>query len=308
MLEGLIPSLSKEEFLSGIQTPVFFGSALYSFGVKELLDYMADSCPPPIEREALLSPYDAHSERELISPSDNDFSGFIFKIQANMDKNHRDRMAFLRICSGKFTRNQKIYHTRTKKDLKISSPVFFQAQDRSLAEEAFPGDIIGIHDNGKLQIGDTFSQGKNIKYTGIPSFAPEIFQQVTLKDPMKAKQLDKGLTQLSEEGTVQLFKRKATNEKILGAVGVLQFEVVKFRLENEYGVRGEFNGHFFQGIRWLKFPNELTQRNFEQTYSSVILTDGKGRVCFGVKSDWDLKLAIEKNPDVEFYQNSDYNN
>ena len=269
---------------------------------------MAKKCPPPIEREVLLSPYDAHSERELIKPSDKQFTGFIFKIQANMDKNHRDRMAFLRVCSGKFTRNQKNLPHQNKKEFKISSPVFFQAQDRSLAEEAYPGDIIGIHDNGKLQIGDTFSQGKNVKFTGIPSFAPEIFQQVTLKDPLKAKQLDKGLTQLSEEGTVQLFQRKTTNEKILGAVGVLQFEVVKFRLENEYGVRGEFNSHFFQGVRWLKFSSDSKRKLFEQNYSNVILFDGKGRPCFGIKSDWDLKLAVEKNPDVEFYQNSDYNN
>lgn len=307
MLEELIPDLDDEEFLSGIQTPVFFGSALFSFGVKELVDHMAHNSPAPIKREAVLPPYDAHSQKEFIKPEDNNFSGFVFKIQANMDKNHRDRIAFLRVCSGKFTRNQKIFHTRLEKDLKISSPVFFQAQDRSLAEEAYPGDIIGIHDNGKLQIGDTFTDGKKFKFTGIPSFAPEIFQQVTLKDPLKAKQLDKGLTQLSEEGTVQLFKRKNTNEKILGAVGVLQFEVVKFRLENEYGVRGEFNSHFFQGVRWLKFKNDQVKKNFEINYGNVILFDGKNRSCFGVKSDWDLKLAIEKNPDVEFFQNSDYN-
>jgi peptide chain release factor 3 len=306
MLEGLIPNLDSSEFLSGIQTPLFFGSALFSFGVKELVDHMAKFSPSPIKREVILPPYTAHAEKKFIEPEDKLFSGFVFKIQANMDKNHRDRIAFLRVCSGKFMRNQKIYHTRLKKELKVSSPVFFQAQDRSLAEEAFPGDIIGIHDNGKLQIGDTFTEGKDCKYTGIPSFAPEIFQQVTLKDPLKAKQLDKGLVQLSEEGTVQLFKRRTTNEKILGAVGILQFEVVKFRLENEYGVRGEFNSHFFQGIRWLKFKSELEKKSFEIDYANVILYDGKDRVCFGVKSEWDLKLAIEKNPEVEFFQNSDY--
>ena len=308
MLEGLMPALEEEEFLNGIQSPVFFGTALFNFGVKEMLEFMCQSCPGPTKKQVKLFPYESDSPTEMISPDASTFSGFVFKIQANMDKNHRDRMAFLRVCSGTFTRNQKIFHSRTKKDLKISSPVFFQAQDRSIAEKAYPGDIIGIHDNGKLQIGDTFTEGRELKFTGIPSFAPEIFQQITLKNPLKAKQLDKGLRQLSEEGTVQLFTRKTTSEKIIGAVGILQFEVVKFRLENEYSVDGEFNNHFYIGVRWLKFNNEQIKNKFIEHYANSILFDIKDRVCFGYRNDWDLKLAMEKNTEVEFYLNSDYQN
>ena len=271
-----------------------------------MMKHLALNAPGPTPKTALEAPYDSSSKELQISPSESQFSGFIFKIQANMDKNHRDRMAFLRVCSGVFKRNQKIHHTRTEKDIKIASPVFFQAKDRSLAEEAYPGDIIGIHDTGKFQIGDTFTQGKKFQFTGIPSFAPEIFRTVLLKDPLKGKQLDKGLQQLSEEGTVQLFKREISTEKILGAVGVLQFEVVKFRLESEYKVKADYQGHQFIGVRWLKFKDDHSQKIFIQNYKNVILRDHKNRVCFGLKSDWDLKLAIDKNPDVEFYINSDY--
>lgn len=308
MIEGVLPAFQLEEFLAGKQTPVFFGSALYSFGVRNLVNFISDFSPRPNSREALLPPYDSNSEKILVNVEQKEFTGFIFKIQANMDKNHRDRMAFMRICSGVFKKGQKLYHTRTQKEMKVSSPVFFQAQDREVVDIALPGDIIGLHDTGKLQIGDTFTEGKNIKFSGIPNFAPEIFRTVILKDPLKSKQLDKGLTQLSEEGTVQLFRKKTTNEKILGAVGVLQFEVVQFRLENEYGVKAVYEGHTFSGIRWLKFRDDKIKDNFISNYASVIAHDHKERICFGVKSDWDLKLAMEKNPDVEFFINSDYAN
>jgi len=308
LIQGVLPEFSKTEFLAGKQTPVFFGSALYSFGVTTLVNFIADFAPRPLSREALLPPFDHNSEKISISSGDSTFSGFIFKIQANMDKNHRDRIAFMRICSGSFRKGRKVFNTRTNKEVKIASPVFFQAQDREVVEHALPGDIIGIHDNGKLQIGDTFTEGKKIKFSGIPNFAPEIFRTVLLKDPLKSKQLEKGLTQLSEEGTVQLFNKKTTNEKILGAVGVLQFEVVQFRLENEYGVRANYEGHSFCGIRWLKFHSESSKNSFINNYANVIAFDHKKRVCFGVKSDWDLKLAMDKNPDVEFYVNSDYAN
>ena len=308
LLEGVLPEFNEKEFLSGKQTPVFFGSALYSFGVRNLVNFISDHAPTPYSRAALKPPFDETSEQIQIEVNDSEFSGFIFKIQANMDKNHRDRMAFMRVCSGKFTKGSKVFNTRTNKEIKIATPVFFQAQDRESVEEAVPGDIIGIHDTGKLQIGDTFTQGSKIKFSGIPNFAPEIFRTVILKDPLKSKQLEKGLTQLSEEGTVQLFQKKTTNEKILGAVGVLQFEVVQFRLENEYGVRAIYEGHSFIGIRWLRFKNDKAKDNFVDNYASVIAYDHKKRICFGVKSDWDLKLAMEKNPEVEFFINSDYKN
>lgn len=306
MLDGLVPAFSQEEYLAGIQTPVFFGSALHNFGVKEVLDIIASMAPGPAKREVKLFPFESDSITKMVAPQDQAFSGFIFKIQANMDRRHRDRVAFLRVCSGHFERNQKIFHVRSQKELKISSPLIFQAQDREIAQEALPGDIIGLHDTGRLQIGDTFTEGELFQYTGIPSFAPEIFMKVDLKDPMKAKQLDKGLQQLSEEGTVQLFIRKLGHDKILGAVGMLQFEVVKFRLEDEYNVKGEYSPYPFTAIRWLKFENEKEMDSFSQAYGPNICFDNKGRICFSVRSDWDLKLAIEKNPKVQFFKNSDY--
>ena len=307
MISELIPEFNMEEYLAGIMTPVFFGSALFNFGVKEVLDMITNNAPGPRKRKAKLPPFDAGAEEIEISPQEEKtFSGFVFKIQANMDKKHRDRMAFLRVCSGKFTRNQKLFHVRSEKEIKITSPVIFQARDRELAEEAYPGDIIGLHDSGKLQIGDTFTEGMKIQYTGIPSFAPELFKKVALKDPLKAKHLDKGLRQLSEEGATQLFLRTATGEKMLGAVGALQFEVVKFRLEDEYNVNADYEGTPFSGVRWLKFTNKKQEDKFRSDYSSNILLDGKDRVCYGVKSPWDLKLCQEKNPEVKFYNNSDY--
>lgn len=306
MIKGVIPPLDLNEFNSGIQTPVFFGSALFNFGVKEVLDFINANAPGPKPRTAKLPPYDSSALSLTIDPSDSEFSGFIFKIQANMDKNHRDRIAFMRVCSGKFTRHQKLFHVRSKKEFKVSAPLIFQARDRDIVEEAYPGDIIGLYDTGKLQIGDTFTEGKLIQYAGIPSFAPELFMKVLLKDPLKGKQLDKGLLQLSEEGAVQLFIRGATQEKMLGAVGMLQFEVVKYRLENEYGVKGEYQPITFEGIRWLKFTDKNKIDDFNALYGSYILVDGKGRQCFGIRSQWDLKLAQEKFPSVEFYNNSDY--
>jgi len=306
MVETLIGDFSTEEYLHGIQSPVFFGSALNNFGVKETLDMIANHSPGPKAREVKNAPYEIDSKTQMIAPDNKEFTGFIFKIQANMDKKHRDRVAFMRVCSGVFTRNQKIFHVRSEKDLKIAAPLMFQAQDREITEMALPGDIIGLHDTGKFQIGDTFTEGSKFMFTGIPSFAPEIFNKVVLKDPMKAKQLEKGLQQLSEEGTVQLFTRHTTSEKILGAVGVLQFEVVKYRLEDEYNVHADYENYSFTGIRWLKFENEKDQASFIDNNSSNIVYDNKKRVCFSVRSEWDLKLAQEKNPKVVFYKNSDY--
>ena len=307
MVEELIPEFSMEEYLAGIQTPVFFGSALYNFGVKEVLDMITVNAPGPRARKAKLEPYDQHSDEITIDPNiEKTFSGFVFKIQANMDKKHRDRIAFMRVCTGKFERNQKLFHVRSGKEIKIAAPQIFQARDREIAEEAYPGDIIGLHDSGKLQIGDTFTEGKKIMYSGIPSFAPELFKKVVLKDPLKAKHLDKGLRQLAEEGATQLFVRTATNEKMLGAVGALQFEVVKFRLEDEYNVHADYEITPFNGVRWVKFLNKKQEEKFLSDYSGNILLDGKDRICYGVKSPWDLKLCLEKNPEVKFYKNSDY--
>lgn len=306
MVQTLIGDFSDEEYLHGIQSPVFFGSALNNFGVKETLDMISSLAPGPKAREIKLAPFDEKSDVKMIQPEDKEFTGFIFKIQANMDKKHRDRVAFMRVCSGKFERNQKIYHVRSEKELKIAAPLMFQAQDREITEFALPGDIIGLHDTGKFQIGDTFTEKSKYMFTGIPSFAPEIFNKVVLKDPMKGKQLEKGLQQLSEEGTVQLFTRHTTRENILGAVGVLQFEVVKYRLEDEYSVNADYENYPFVGIRWLKFENEKAEGEFISNNASNIVYDNKKRICFSVRSEWDLKLAMEKNPKVEFFKNSDY--
>lgn len=306
MLKGLIPPFDQEEFLEGIMTPVFFGSALNNFGVHETMEFMAKHCPGPKERQALQPPFDENSTERVVSPEEKQFTGFIFKIQANMDKRHRDRVAFLRVCSGEFNRGQKLLHTRTGKELKIATPLIFQAQDREVTEKAFPGDIIGLHDTGKFQIGDTFSEGELLQFTGIPSFAPELFRKVILKEPLKAKQLDKGLQQLSEEGTVQLFIRHSMNEKILGAVGELQFEVVKHRLESEYNVAGVFEAYPFAGVRWLRFKDDRQRDQFVEKNSSQIVYDNKKRVCLAYRTEWDLKLVIEKNPEVEFFRTSDF--
>lgn len=307
MVSTLIPPFQKDEYLAGIQTPVFFGSALQNFGVKEVLDKITEVAPTPRPREAKLAPYDSSAEVVTIDPSEPEFTGFIFKIQANMDPKHRDRISFLRVCSGTFNRNDKIYHVRSGKEIRIATPLIFQARDRDIVESAYPGDIIGLYDTGKYQIGDTFSLGKKlIKYTGIPSFAPELFMKVTSKDPMKAKHLEKGLMQLSEEGATQLFTRTMTNEKMLGAVGALQFEVVKFRLEDEYSVDALYESASWLGVRWLKFETKADEANFKEAYSNVIMTDKENRLCFAVRTEWDLRLAQEKNPKVQFFKNSDY--
>lgn len=307
MVETLIPEFSMEEYQAGIQSPVFFGSALKNFGVKETLDLITQIGPTPRAREAILAPYDSSAKRITVEPNDPEFTGFIFKIQANMDPKHRDRISFMRVCSGRFARNDKIFHIRSGKEIRIATPLIFQARDRDIAEEALAGDIIGLYDTGKYQIGDTFSMGKKlIKFTGIPSFSPELFMRVTAKDPMKAKHLEKGLGQLSEEGATQLFIRRMTNEKMLGAVGALQFEVVKFRLEAEYSVEATYEPVSWAGVRWLKFPDKKTEEKFAQDNAAVIMEDKEKRLCFAVRTEWDLRLAQEKNPEVKFYKNSDY--
>jgi peptide chain release factor 3 len=306
MVEELLPAFSHEEYLAGIQTPVFFGSALFDFGVEEVLINLCEVAPGPKERPALLPPFDENAEKIQISGDDSKFSGFIFKIQANMDKKHRDRIAFMRICSGQLKRNDKLFHVRTAKDIKISAPLFFQAQSREVIDYAQAGDIVGIHDTGKYKIGDTFTHGRKIQFTGIPSFAPEIFMTVVLKDPLKGKHLDKGIQQLSEEGTVQLFTKKSTNEKLLGAVGMLQFEVVKFRLKEEYGVEGDFRPSNISSVRWIRFKDDKQKDQFIANYHTNILLDLKGRFCFGIKDQWEFKMMQEKNPDLELFNNSDF--
>ncbi|MDA8791997.1 peptide chain release factor 3 [Bacteriovoracaceae bacterium] len=305
MVKECISPFNKDEYYAGIQTPVFFGSALFSFGVQEVLDMIHQFAPGPKIYPAKTYPVTDSSSLRDVAPTEDKLSGFIFKIQANMDKNHRDRMSFLRIVSGKLNRGDRVHHVRSGKDVKIATPIFFQAQDRDILDTAYPGDIVGIYDSGKYQIGDTFTNGEKIQFMGIPSFAPELFMKVTSKDPMKAKHLEKGLIQLSEEGATQLFIRQVNNQKLLGAVGKLQFEVVKFRLEDEYKVEAIYEAMPFNGVRWLKFPDEKSRDHFISHNAQMIFKDGRNRFCFGFKTPWDLKLAQEKNPEVEFHTTSD---
>lgn len=305
MVAELIPPFVPEEFLAGIQTPVFFGSALYNFGVQEVLNNIVELAPGPRARKAVLPPYGEHAAVQEIAPEHASFSGFIFKIQANMDKKHRDRMSFMRVCSGVFKRHQKIFHVRSEKEIKVSAPVIFQAQNRDIVEEALPGDIIGLYDTGHYQIGDTFTEGEKFQYSGIPSFAPEFFMKVVLKDPMKAKHLEKGLDQLSQEGATQLFYPTFGTEKILGAVGRLQFEVVKFRLEEEYNVLCDYQPVSYVGMRWPKFADEKVRDKFVGEHGSLLFKDVRDRLVFAVRSEWDLRLIQEKNPGVEFMKHSE---
>ena len=226
LVRGASHEFDQEDFLGATLTPVYFGTALANFGVEEMLQGFVTMAPRPLPREA---------ESRTVEPTEAAFTGFVFKIQANMDPKHRDRIAFLRVCSGSYRHGMKMHHVRLGKDVKISDAVTFMAGDRQQAEEAFPGDIIGLHNHGTIQIGDTFTEGEALRFKGVPNFAPELFRRVRVRDPLRTKQLDKGLLELAEEGASQIFRPLNRNETVVGAVGVLQFDLVAFRLQDEYG-------------------------------------------------------------------------
>ncbi|MCC5858779.1 MAG: peptide chain release factor 3, partial [Ectothiorhodospiraceae bacterium] len=242
LIRGASHRFDKAAYLRGELTPVFFGSAINNFGIQELLDDFVTYAPPPQPRE---------TASRMVEPTEEQLTGFVFKIQANMDPNHRDRVAFMRVCSGRFERGMKLRQVRTGKDVKIANAITFMASDRDTAEDAYPGDIIGLHNHGTIQIGDTFTQGEALKFTGIPNFAPELFRRIVLRDPLRLKQLQKGIEQLCEEGASQLFKPLNTNDLIVGAVGVLQFDVVAYRLKAEYGVDAIFEPVNVKTARWV---------------------------------------------------------
>ncbi|MEQ8214639.1 MAG: peptide chain release factor 3, partial [Smithellaceae bacterium] len=242
LLEGAANPYDHKEYLKASQTPVFFGSAINNFGVKELLDAFVEIAPPPVPRP---------TTTRIVAPEEDEFSGFVFKIQANMDPAHRDRIAFLRICSGKFQRGMKVQQHRLEKEVSLSNATIFMAQDRTNVEEAYPGDIIGLHNHGTIKIGDTFSLKEPLKFTGIPHFAPEHFCRVRLRDPLRIKHLQKGLLQLSEEGAIQVFKPLWGSDNILGAVGALQFDVTMSRLKNEYSVYADYEKTDYAAARWI---------------------------------------------------------
>ena len=280
-----------EEYLAGEMTPVFFGTALANFGIREMLNYFVDWAPAPIPREA--------GER-TVQPDEEKFSGFIFKIQANMDPKHRDRIAFMRICSGTYSRGMKMKHSRLGKDIKVADAVTFLAGDRTNVEEAISGEIIGLHNHGTIQIGDTFTQGEGMRFTGIPHFAPELFKRVRLKDPLKMKQLQKGLQQLSEEGATQLFMPLNNNDLILGAVGVLQFDVVQQRLRDEYKVECIYEPVSVNTARWVYCDDEKVFAEFKRKAAENLAMDGGGHLTYIAPTRVNLSLTQDRYPEVDF--------
>ncbi|HOD71643.1 MAG: Peptide chain release factor 3 [Deltaproteobacteria bacterium ADurb.BinA179] len=298
LIEGVLPCFDRGQYLQGNQTPVFFGSAINNFGVREMLDAFVDIAPCPGVRAA---------ESRDVSPYEKPFSGFVFKIQANMDPAHRDRIAFLRICSGRFVRGMKVLHHRTGKEMTLANATIFMAQDRAKVDEAYPGDIIGIHNHGTISIGDTFTEKEPLKFLGIPYFAPEHFRRVILKNPMKFKQLQKGLIQLSEEGAVQVFKPLMGSSYILGAVGPLQFDVAMERLKHEYGAEAFYEPVDYTAARWIECSDRKILSDFEKSLQSSLARDAGGCLTYMAPSDWRLKHTMEQWPDVVFLKTREHN-
>jgi peptide chain release factor 3 len=291
LVQGASAPFSKERYLRGEQTPVFFGSAVNNFGVQELLDALLEFAPPPRPRP---------TQTREVSPYEESFSGVVFKIQANMDPAHRDRIAFFRICSGKFTRGMKVRHHRIGKEVQIANATIFMAQDRTGVEDAFPGDIIGIHNHGTIKIGDTFSDKEPLKFVGIPNFAPEHFRRVRLLNPLKSKQLEKGLLHLAEEGAVQLLRPIRNNDYILGAVGVLQFDVTIARLRDEYGVEAVYENIDWGTARFVYSDDKKKLEEFKTKMAHNLALDIDDNLTYLAENEWRLGHTIDKWPGIEF--------
>jgi peptide chain release factor 3 len=289
---GASHEFAADAYLKGELTPVFFGSAINNFGVNELLDHFVKTAPAPLPRDTVT---------RTVDPYEDSFSGFVFKIQANMDPAHRDRIAFLRICSGSYRKGMKMRHVRLGRDIQVSNAVTFLASDRGHVEEAFTGDIIGLHNHGTIRIGDTFTQGEDLKYTGIPNFAPELFRRAILKDPLRMKALQKGLDQLCEEGATQLFRPLKNNDLILGAVGILQFDVVAHRLKDEYGVDCQFEPVSVATARWVECGDQATELQFRNKVHDNLGIDQGGALVYIAPTRVNLELAMEKWPDISFH-------
>jgi peptide chain release factor 3 len=297
LIEGVYPEFEVEDYLHGKIAPVFFGSAVNNFGVKELLDTFIRIAPPPIPRDTTV--------RE-IKPEESKFSGFIFKIHANMDPKHRNRIAFLRVCSGKFERGNNYYHVRQEKGIRFSNATAFMAQDRETVDEAWPGDIVGLYDTGNLKIGDTLTDGEKLIYTGIPSFSPEIFKEVINKDAMKTKQLEKGLLQLMEEGVAQLFTYELGKKKVVGVVGALQFEVIQFRLKNEYSASVNFAHQNIYKACWISSKENKKLQEFIDSKQRHIARDKDGKLVFMAESKAWLQMVQDNFPEISFHFTSEF--
>ena len=297
LIEGVYPDFDTTEYLEGKVAPVFFGSAVNNFGVNEMLDAFIRIAPAPKSR---------FTEEREVRPDESKFSGFVFKIHANMDPNHRNRIAFLRICSGKFERNKPYNHVRGPKPLRFSNVTQFMAQDREIVDEAYPGDIVGLYDTGNLKIGDTLTEGENMTFKGIPSFSPEIFKEVINKDAMKTKQLEKGLKQLMEEGVAQYFTYEMGNRKVVGTVGQLQFEVIQFRLKNEYNASVEFAPMNLYKACWISSKDKKQLDEFVRSKSRHIAHDKDGKLVFMAESKSWLQMVQENYPEIEFHFTSEF--
>jgi peptide chain release factor 3 len=292
LVKGASHQFNHDEFLAGELTPVFFGTAMGNFGVDHMLDGLVEWAPSPQGRET--------SERKVES-NEQKFSGFVFKIQANMDPKHRDRIAFCRIVSGRYEKGMKMHHSRIGKDVRISDAVTFLASDRELLEEAYAGDIIGLHNHGSIQIGDTFTAGEKFRFAGIPNFAPELFKRIRLKDPLKQKQLQKGLIQLAEEGAVQVFRPLQNNDLIVGAVGVLQFDVVVARLRGEYNVDAVYEHINVYTAQWVSSKDPRKLDEFRRKAEVNLSLDGGDNLAYIAPTRVNLALAKERYPDIDFH-------
>ena len=292
LVRGASHEFDLQAYRQGKLTPVFFGSAINNFGVRELLEALTNYAPEPPSRQTLT---------RVVESTEQQFTGFVFKIQANMDPAHRDRIAFMRICSGQYTKGMKVKHVRLGRDIKIPSAITFMASDRGHVDEAFSGDIIGVHNHGTIQIGDTFTQGEDLKFTGIPHFAPELFRRAILKDPLRMKALQKGLLELSEEGASQLFRPLTNNDLIVGAVGILQFDVVAHRLKHEYNVECQFENVNVATARWVTSKDDRKFEEFKKKAQDNLAIDAGDNFTYIAPTRVNLELTMERWPDIEFH-------
>jgi len=297
MLKEVYPEFDKEYYLEGMMSPVFFGSAVNNFGVKELLDCFVEIAPSPLPRE---------TEHRIIYPTDTDFTGFVFKIHANIDPKHRDRIAFLRICSGTFERNTNYKHIRLDRKIKFSNPTSFMAAKKEVIDKAYPGDIVGLYDTGNFKIGDTLTEGDDLQFKGIPSFSPEQFRYVNNADPMKSKQLAKGIEQLMDEGVAQLFVKEDNGRKIIGTVGALQFEVIQYRLEHEYGALCTYEPIRLYKACWVESDDAAELKSFYQRRKKDLAKDKDGKLVYLADTAWGLKTVQDNHPDVKFHFSSEF--
>ncbi len=298
MIEEVYPPFDRQAYLDGQLNPVFFGSAVNNFGVKELLDCFVDIAPGPLARI---------TEERTVEASEPVFSGFIFKIHANMDPKHRDRIAFLRVCSGIFKRNTNYLHVRQNKKIKFSNPTAFMASKKTIVDESYPGDIVGLYDTGNFKIGDGLTEGEKLHFKGIPSFSPEQFRYIENGDPMKTKQLNKGIRQLMEEGVAQLFIKEDTGRKIVGTVGALQFDVIQYRLEHEYGAKCLYDPLNIHRACWIDAEDSTEMKDFVSRRKGNIAKDIEGNLVFLAESRWMLQSARENHPAIKFYFSSEMN-